>query len=190
MIKANTGSFAPHIINGTTNIVISLSLLESRVLAAKIPGTAHPFVESINGKKDLPLRLNLFIILSITNAALAIYPESSKKAIAKNINNTSGKNFNTDPTPLIIPSTIKDFNCPDGSMLDVKFAIHLKKISKILTKGPEKINVNLKIMYITKAKIGIARYLFNTKVSIISVISILFLTLFLRTALTIELAKP
>ncbi len=42
------------------------------------------------------------------NTALAIYPVSSKRAIAKNNKNIIGTNIITEPTPPITPSTIKD----------------------------------------------------------------------------------
>ena len=59
------------------------SLRLSIVLVAMIPGTAHAN-EDINGKNDFPLNPTVVMILSMTKAARAIYPQSSKMAINRN----------------------------------------------------------------------------------------------------------
>ena len=66
-------------------IVILLSLSFSIVRVAIIPGTPHPELIS-TGINDFPERPNLRKILSIINAILAIYPQSSNNDNKKNNN--------------------------------------------------------------------------------------------------------
>ena len=82
-ISAITGSFAPQGINVVVIIVIRRSLSFSIVRVAMIPGTPHP--EPIrNGMKLFPERPNLRKILSMINATLAMYPQSSRIERKKN----------------------------------------------------------------------------------------------------------
>ena len=68
---ANIGSFAPHGINGVSNIVIRLSASDSIVLVAITPGIEQPVPISI-GMKLLPDRPNFLNSLSMMKATLAI----------------------------------------------------------------------------------------------------------------------
>ena len=64
--------------------------------------------------KDLPCKPQAHMIRSITKAARAIYPVSSRNAIPKNKSTISGTKLITAPTPAMIPSTTREFNCPSG----------------------------------------------------------------------------
>ena len=70
-----------------------------------MPGTPHPELIS-TGINDFPDYPNLRRILSIINAILAMYPQSSNNANKKNNNIICGTNPKTAPTPPIIPSFI------------------------------------------------------------------------------------
>lgn len=88
--------------------------------------------------------------------------------MAKNIKSTSGKNPNTPPTPPISPSTTKDCVKPSGMTRPASSPAFSKKASNHPTTGPEKVKVNLKMEYITTAKIGRPKNRFNTTLSILS----------------------
>ena len=90
-------------------IVILLSASFSIVRVPITAGTPQPVPIKI-GMKDLPDKPNLRKSLSMINAILAIYPESSRIAKNKKINAICGTNPNTVPTPAIIPSLIKLIN--------------------------------------------------------------------------------
>ena len=70
-------------------------------------GTLHPKPRR-SDMNDLPLNLNLTINLSMTNAALGRYPDSSMKPKARNIMNMFGTKTRTPPTPPMIPSDIME----------------------------------------------------------------------------------
>ena len=73
---------------------------------AIIPGTEQP--EPISMEiYDLPDRPNLLNILSIINAARAMYPHSSSSERSKNRIAIWGTKPRTAPTPPMIPSTIR-----------------------------------------------------------------------------------
>ena len=113
MIRTYKGKRALHDINGIISIVNRRSFLFSNVLVAIIAGTLQP--NPINrGMNDLPCNPILCISLSIMNATLAIYPESSIKDINKNSINMLGKNTITPPTPPITPSMIRSWMAPSG----------------------------------------------------------------------------
>ncbi len=101
--RAYTGSLAPQDINGFMAMVMSLSLSFSRVLVAIMAGTLHPKPTNI-GINAFPGRPIALMSLSITKAALAIYPESSKIERHRNINPIGGIKVATvwmpAPTPL------------------------------------------------------------------------------------------
>ena len=79
----------------------------SIVRVAMIPGTPHP--EPIrNGMKLFPERPNLRKILSMINAILAMYPQSSRSERKKNTIAICGANPIGAPRPPIIPSTTSD----------------------------------------------------------------------------------
>ncbi len=93
---------------------------------------------------------------------------SSKNAMAKNINSTNGKKPKTPPRPPISPSTTKDCVSPSGITLAANSPAFSKNVSNKPTTGSEKVKVNLKMAYITRAKIGIPTILFKITVSILS----------------------
>ena len=128
--NAITGSLAPHGINGVSIAVALLSLSLRMVRQAIIPGMAHP-VPIIIGITDFPERPTLLKIGSKTTVALAMYPQSSKRAIRKYITMTSGKKPTTAPTPPIIPSTRSD--CKNGFAFSTRPATHSWKTSIQLT---------------------------------------------------------
>ena len=74
-----------------------------------IPGTEQP-VPISRGINDLPERPNLRKSLSITKAILDIYPQASRNARNKNSTSICGTNPSTEPTPPIMPSTIRLFS--------------------------------------------------------------------------------
>ena len=119
-----------------------LSFSSSIVLVAIIAGTLHP-KPITNGITAFPGKPNLFIILSVINGILAMYPLSSKKDMAKNKNANIGKNTNTAPTPEITPSANNDAI----NLLDIDDFIisdkNPKKYSIIAENGFETSNVNL-----------------------------------------------
>ena len=75
---AKIANRAPQDINGAIMIVISRSRGASSVRAPITEGTLQP-KPTISGTKDFPGRPNACIRRSITKAARAIYPESSRK---------------------------------------------------------------------------------------------------------------
>jgi hypothetical protein len=89
--RTHTGSFALQLINGTMKIVMKRSRFDSRARVAIIAGTEHPNPTSI-GTKLFPGSPIHLINLSITKAARAIYPESSKIERHRNMNPTGGRN--------------------------------------------------------------------------------------------------
>ncbi len=109
--NAITGNFAPHGMNGVSIAVALLSLSLRMVRHAITPGIAQP-VPIIIGITDFPESPTLLRMGSRTTVALAIYPQSSKRAIRKYITITSGRKPTTAPTPPITPSTRSD--CKNG----------------------------------------------------------------------------
>ena len=93
---AKIGSLAPHGINGVSNIVIRLSASDSIVLVAITPGIEQSVPISI-GMKLLPDSPNFLNNLSIINATLAMYPESSSKDRKKKSSINCGTNVNIEP---------------------------------------------------------------------------------------------
>ena len=93
-------------IKGFTNMVISLDFRSSIVRVAIMAGTLQPN-PIISGIKDLPCSPIRCIILSMINAARAIYPESSNIEIKKYNMRIFGRKTITPPTPPIIPSISK-----------------------------------------------------------------------------------
>lgn len=78
-----TGSFALQGMNDRVAAHIRRSVLFSRVFEVKIAGAEHP--EAINmGMKHFPDNPKFLRILSVINATLDIYPQSSKKTSNKN----------------------------------------------------------------------------------------------------------
>ena len=103
--NAYIGILALQEMKGNASIVEILSLSFANVLVAITPVTLQP-IPNINGINALPDNpMNLYINLSITNAALAKYPQSSIKLSKKNNMNMIGTNVNTEPTPPITPLT-------------------------------------------------------------------------------------
>ena len=94
-------------IRGLTRIVVNRLDRPSTVLAAMIAGTLHP-KPSNNGMNDLPCNPIFIMILSMTKAARAKYPVSSKIEIAMYMNNIGGRNVRMNPTPPIKPSDIRE----------------------------------------------------------------------------------
>ena len=142
---AKTGSLAPQFIKGKTNIVAILSLEPLKVLVAITPGTAQPPAIpplTIKAITELPCRPNQRKILSIMYAILAMYPESSRIAIAKNINMRRGTKLSTLPTPSIMPETIRDLKMPSGRTGDTIVDNHSKNFSSQVTGAslPRKVN--------------------------------------------------
>ena len=107
--SAMTGIFAPHGMNGVSMAVVLRSLSLRIVREAITPGIAHPVPMTI-GITDLPESPTLLKIGSSTTVALAMYPQSSRRAIRKYITITSGRKPTTAPTPPMIPSTRIAYN--------------------------------------------------------------------------------
>ena len=103
--KPYIGSLAEQLINGVSIIVILRSRSEDKVLLDITAGTVHPKPISI-GTILFPESPILLSSLSITNAILAIYPESSRSDRKKNSTTIIGTKLTTEPTPTNIPSVI------------------------------------------------------------------------------------
>lgn len=101
------GNLAVQLIKGVSIMVIRRSLAEGSVLAAMTPGTVHPKPMSI-GTILLPERPIFLSSLSMTKAILAIYPLSSRSDRKKNSVTIIGIKLSTLPTPLKIPSIIRE----------------------------------------------------------------------------------
>ena len=111
-----TGKRAPQLTSGTTRIVARRSRRLSRLRVAITAGTLHP--NPINsGMKLLPCRPILCMKRSMRNAARAMYPVSSRNAIARNRSRMLGRKTTTPPTPAITPSTISERRYPSGRRL-------------------------------------------------------------------------
>ena len=113
-------------------MVANLSLGFRRVLAAIMPGTAHPPMippETISGTIELPCSPNFLKTLSMRKAILAMYPESSSRAMKKNMKAISGTKPTTPPTPSMTPLTIIDLRKPAGRPLQAMLWSHSKKLS-------------------------------------------------------------
>ena len=115
-ISMYTGSLALHDMNGLMSTVIMRLLRLSIVREAMIAGTLHPN-PMIRGMNDLPCRPMQCIILSIMNAALAMYPESSMNDMHRKSIRILGRNTITPPTPPMMPSTIRSLRAPSGIVL-------------------------------------------------------------------------
>ena len=74
----------------------------------------------ISGIKDLPCSPIRCIILSMINAARAIYPESSNIEIKKYNMRIFGRKTITPPTPPIIPSISKSFKGPSAILFRIR----------------------------------------------------------------------
>ena len=96
------------LINGVRSIVSLRSRADGRVRDAITPGTVHPKPMSI-GTILLPLRPIFLRALSVTKATLAIYPVSSKRERKKNRTTIIGRKERTLPTPVKIPSIIREW---------------------------------------------------------------------------------
>ena len=107
------GSFAVQLINGVSITVIFLSRAEGRVRLAITPGTVQPKPISI-GTMLLPESPILRRSLSVTKATRAIYPLSSSIDRKKKSVTIIGTKLSMLPTPLKIPSTIRE--CRTGFM--------------------------------------------------------------------------
>ncbi len=84
-----TGNRAPQLIKGAISTVKIRSVTRSIVRVAITAGTLQP-KPTISGTKARPGRPRKRIRRSITKAARAMYPESSKIAKKKNRKNTTG----------------------------------------------------------------------------------------------------
>ena len=102
--RAITGIFAPQGMNGVNMAVVRRSRSLRIVRDAITPGMAQP-VPMTMGITDLPESPTRLKIGSSTTVALAIYPQSSRRAIRKYMTITSGRKPTTAPTPPMIPST-------------------------------------------------------------------------------------
>ena len=176
-IRAITGSLAEHGIKVDVMIVIFLSLSDSIVLDAWIPGTPHP-VATMAGINDFPESPNLLKSLSMIKATLAIYPISSR--ILNSANNTiiCGKNPNTAPTPASAPSVTRPVRtgwifaasipaCTQGIKLSSKkpFTASVPNVPGDFSNTAKKYTKN-----ITRANIGRPQILLVTILSILSVV--------------------
>ena len=92
---------------GVIRIVRSLSFRFSSVREAMTAGTEQPNPRS-SGRNAFPDSPTLLIRSSMTNAALDIYPLSSRYASARNKIKMFGRKVRIPPTPDRIPSTIRD----------------------------------------------------------------------------------
>ena len=88
-------------------IVVLRSRSDSMQRVAMIAGTVQP-KPSTSGTKERPCSPNRRITPSITNAARAMYPESSRIAIAKKRKRMFGRKTSTPPTPAITPSVSRE----------------------------------------------------------------------------------
>ena len=192
--NAITGSFAPHGINGASIAVALLSLSSRIVLQAITPGIAQP-VPITNGITDLPDKPTFLNIGSRTTDTLAMYPQSSSKAIKKYITITSGKNPITAITPPMIPSTRIEPQILSSPSTDTRPATHSwnnssQPVNKsaIHTPGPTCEIQNTR--NITTAKIGIPNHLLVNTSSILSWKFLSFVNTFLfSTFLTMSLTN-
>ncbi|OPY52342.1 MAG: hypothetical protein A4E48_01162 [Methanosaeta sp. PtaU1.Bin060] len=88
-------------------MVIILSFSSSMLRAAMIAGTLQP-KPIIRGMNERPCRPRRYMKRSITKAALAIYPLSSRMESARKRPKTGGMKTSTDPRPPMIPKETKD----------------------------------------------------------------------------------
>src|SRR5690606_32143919 len=116
MIMIYTGIRAEHVVNGVTNIVIKRSFGFSILRADMIDGIAQS-VPDTKGTTDLPLNPNGFMMRSIKNTTLLIYPVSSKMDIIKNKIAICATNINTSPNAGKIQSAISSIRLPAGNVL-------------------------------------------------------------------------
>ena len=107
--KPYIGSLAEQLINGVSIIVILRSRSDDNVLLDITAGTVQPKPINI-GTILFPESPILLSSLSITNAILAIYPESSRSDRKKNSTTIIGTKLTTEPTPTKIPSVIRACN--------------------------------------------------------------------------------
>lgn len=113
---------------GVNNIAIFRSLEEGNVLVDITAGTVHPNPINI-GTIDFPDRPIFLNGLSITDATLAIYPESSKNDKKKNSVTTIGRNDSTDPIPLKIPFITRECNTSETWKFVSKVSTSCVKLS-------------------------------------------------------------
>ena len=168
--RAITGSLAPQGMKGVSMAVALLSLSFFMVRQAMIPGMAQPVPITI-GITDFPDSPTRLKIGSSTTVALAMYPQSSRRAMRKYITITSGKNPTTAPTPPIIPSMSNA--CINGEVPEVISAAHSRNVSIHPTsasarKGP-KVDCEISnTANITAANMRIPQTLFVRTASILS----------------------
>ena len=134
-------------------MVISRLFRFSIVREAIIAGTLHPN-PIMSGINDLPCSPILCMILSIINAARAIYPESSINDIQKYRIKMFGRKTITPPTPPTIPSTSISFNGPSDILLRIKSPICSTSHSIPIMGYSPSTNVPSNIKYINRKKIG------------------------------------
>ena len=130
-----TGSLALQDIKGVINMVFSLSLRFSSVREAIMAGTEQPNPKS-NGRNAFPESPTRLIRSSMTNAALAIYPLSSRYPRARKRIKMLGRKVRIPPTPEMIPSTISD--CSMGLTFHVsnRNPVSLETSSNAVSKYP------------------------------------------------------
>ena len=149
-----------------------LSLLLSRVLVAIIAGTLHPKPTSM-GINDFPGRPKNCMNLSITKAALAIYPESSRNERPRNMKPIGGIKVAMVWMPPPMPSAMMVFIqsgafSSDKRPLGRSTKIAPPKISKKSIKAPPMLITKRNMRYMAKRKTGMPRIRFKTILSILS----------------------
>ena len=123
------------------------------VREAMIAGTLQPN-PIINGMNDLPCNPILCMILSMINAARAIYPESSIMEIQKYRIRILGRKTITLPTPPMIPSTSISFSGPSLIVSLMKLPNKSTNHSIAIIGYSPMVNVPSNIRYINRKKIG------------------------------------
>lgn len=111
--RANTGSLASQFMKGAVSKIANLSRGDFRVRTAITPGTAQsPAIppETINDIIEQLCRPKNRNTRSRMKAKRARYPESSRKAMPKNMNIINGTKPSTSPTPSMTPEMIKDLS--------------------------------------------------------------------------------
>ncbi|OPY49259.1 MAG: hypothetical protein A4E49_03183 [Methanosaeta sp. PtaU1.Bin112] len=107
--------------------------------------------------------------LSITNAALAIYPLSSRMERARKRTNIGGKKNSTDPRPPMTAVLTKDARYGSDIAWSETAPRSSKAFSMMTTNGSETANANWNMVQRMVRNIGMLRYLFRNTWSSISV---------------------
>ncbi|OQA52416.1 MAG: hypothetical protein BWY45_03160 [Euryarchaeota archaeon ADurb.Bin294] len=149
-----TGSRAVQDMNGMVMMVIILSALLCRVLVAMIAGTLHPNPIR-NGMNERPCRPTECISRSMTNAALARYPVSSRMESSRNRTNMLGTKTRTDPTPPITPSDRNDLTNGSISTPFIRSVKYPNMYSIPTRNGLEALKVSWNANHIHERKMGI-----------------------------------